>query len=100
MQYTLLLILIAAISSAVSGIAYTQTAPAESTGTAPPKYRAKFDAKFSAADRDADGALTKGEAQAAGWQRLVDHFDGIDTNKDGKVTRDEIRAFLRSRLSS
>lgn len=82
-----------------SAAAYTQAAHGDAT--APPKrYLSKFDSQFNAADKDGDGALTREEAANAGMGRIVDNFDRIDTNHDGKVTRDEIRAMIRSRLSS
>lgn len=61
-------------------------------------HRSRFDEHFKAADKDGDDALTKAEAEAAGMGRIVRHFDRIDGNKDGKVTRDELRATIPSRL--
>ena len=60
------------------------------------KMAQRFDAKFKAADKDGDGALTKEEAQA-GMPRLAKNFDQIDANHDGKVTEDEIRAYMKAR---
>lgn len=82
-----------------SGLAYTQSVPATapSATAKPPRYLAKFEERFRAADKDGDGALTKEEAKAAGLDRIVDHFEQIDANKDGKVTIDELRDALRSR---
>ena len=57
----------------------------------------KFDKKFKAADKDNDGALTKAEAEAAKLRHVVERFDQLDTNKDGKVTRDELRAGMQKR---
>jgi Ca2+-binding EF-hand superfamily protein len=59
----------------------------------------RFDEQFKAADKDRDGILTRAEAEAAGMGRIVRHFDRIDGNKDGKVTRDELRAVVRIGLS-
>ena len=56
----------------------------------------RFDAKFKAADKDGDGALTKEEAQA-GMPHLAKNFDQIDANHDGKITEDEIRAYMKAR---
>jgi Ca2+-binding EF-hand superfamily protein len=94
-------ILLCAMFGAVfgSGLAYTQSIPATVQSSPPkqPRYLAKFEERFKAADKDGDGALTKEEAKAAGLNRLVDHFDQVDANHDGKVTIDELRDALRSR---
>ncbi|MHA6894370.1 EF-hand domain-containing protein [Ralstonia pseudosolanacearum] len=60
------------------------------------KMQARLDAKFKAADKNGDGALTREEMQA-GLPKLAKHFDEIDANHDGKVTEDEIRAFMKAR---
>ncbi len=43
------------------------------------------------ADTNGDGLVSKAEAQAN--PRLAKNFDAIDTNKDGQLSRDEMRAF-------
>lgn len=48
--------------------------------------------RLKAADKDGDGAISKAEADAAGLKGLSAHFDKLDANKDGKVTREELRA--------
>lgn len=60
------------------------------------KMAQRFDAKFKAADKNGDGALTKDEVQA-GMPRLAKNFDKIDANHDGKITEDEIRAYMKAR---
>ncbi len=40
------------------------------------------------ADKDKDGRITLAEAEAMALQ----HFDELDSNKDGQVTREERRA--------
>lgn len=60
------------------------------------KMQARLNAKFKAADKNGDGALTREEMQA-GLPKLAKHFDEIDANHDGKVTEDEIRAFMKAR---
>lgn len=99
MRYTLFLALVAAISSTISGIAHTQTSDPPAAPKRP-RYLAGFDARFTSADADGDGALSLKEAQAAGLSRIVDNFDRLDANKDGKVTRGEIRALILGRISS
>lgn len=66
----------------------------------PLRYLAKFDERFKAADKDGDGALSRTEAENAQMERVVTHFGKLDLNGDGKLTREEVRALLRSRLSS
>lgn len=43
--------------------------------------------------QDAPLALTKSQAQAAGMTNVVLHFEQIDLNGDGLVTRDELRSY-------
>jgi hypothetical protein len=47
--------------------------------------------RMKAADKDGDGAISKAEADAAGLKGLSKNFDKIDANKDGKITREEMR---------
>ncbi|MDI5928063.1 EF-hand domain-containing protein [Rhizobium leguminosarum] len=46
---------------------------------------------FAVADADGDGALSFEEVTAI-HKRI---FDSVDANKDGKVTTDELQAFIR-----
>jgi Ca2+-binding EF-hand superfamily protein len=98
MQSTFLLMLAAALFG--GGMAIAQSATEKAPENKVPKYLAKFDEQFRSADKDGDGGLTRAEAESAHMSRIVDNFDRLDVNKDGKVTRDEIRALLRNRLSS
>ncbi|WP_211097203.1 MULTISPECIES: EF-hand domain-containing protein [Oxalobacteraceae] len=97
MQSTFLLMVGAAVFGASMAVAQSATEPA---APRKPHFLARFDEQFKAADKDGDGALSRTEAEAANWGRLTDNFDRLDTNKDGKVTRDEIRALVRQRVSS
>jgi hypothetical protein len=47
--------------------------------------------RLKAADKDGDGAISKAEADAAGMKGLSKNFDKVDANKDGKVSREEMR---------
>ena len=51
----------------------------------------RFDEQFKAADKNGDGSLSKEEAEQ-GMPMLAKHFDEIDTNKDGLVSVDELKA--------
>ena len=53
--------------------------------------KAQFEQRFKRADADGNGAISRAEAQKA-MPRLARHFDRIDANKDGQVTREEIAA--------
>jgi Ca2+-binding EF-hand superfamily protein len=46
-------------------------------------------------DTNADGRITKAELDAS----LRTRFDGLDANKDGSVTRDEMQAAMQARLA-
>lgn len=52
----------------------------------------EFAARFKAADKDGDGALTRQEAEAGKMPMVAKHFDQIDTNHDGKITPEEMQA--------
>ena len=96
----------------ITAAAWAQTPPAaneERRGGASPergdqmeKRRAemkqRFDTDFKKADADGDGALSKAEAEKS-MPRLAKDFDAIDTNKDGKLTQDEIRARRQARMA-
>ena len=55
------------------------------------EHQAKFDERFKKADADGNGAISRAEAEKA-MPRLARHFDRIDANKDGQVTREEMAA--------
>jgi Ca2+-binding EF-hand superfamily protein len=55
--------------------------------------RQKLEARFSAADVDHDGKLTRTEAQA-GMPRVASYFDAIDTGHRGYVTLEQIEQFV------
>ena len=97
MHYILLSMLVGALFGGSMAIAQSSNAPSENKKH---RYIAKFDEQFKAADKDGDGALTKTEAESAQMARIVDNFDRLDANRDGKVTRGEVRALVRGRLSS
>lgn len=97
MQYLLMSMLAGALFG--GGMAIAQSPADPPTETKKPRYLAKFDEEFKAADKDSDGGLTRAEAESARMGRVVDNFDKLDADKDGKVTRTEIRALVRGRLT-
>lgn len=54
--------------------------------------RAGADEMFKKADSDGDGVLSEDEAARAS-PMLAQNFAAMDTNRDGQLTRDEIRAY-------
>jgi len=56
------------------------------------KHREQRDARFKAADKDGDGALSRQEAEEAAREKVARMFERLDTNKDGKLTPEEMRA--------
>ena len=61
----------------------------------PEKCRAEraaaMDKRFKSADADGNGMISRAEAEKA-MPRLVRHFERVDANKDGQVTREEMAA--------
>lgn len=51
--------------------------------------QARFEQRFKTADADGNGMISRAEAEKA-MPRLMRHFDRVDTNKDGQISRDEI----------
>jgi Ca2+-binding EF-hand superfamily protein len=47
--------------------------------------------RLKAADTNGDGLISR--AEAAALPRIAKHFDEIDANKDGQVSKEELRAF-------
>jgi Ca2+-binding EF-hand superfamily protein len=73
-------------------------APAQKTPEQKREARAEWEARFKAADKNGDGGLSKAELEASmDFRSISRNFDAMDTNKDGKVTRDEYRAWGKAR---
>lgn len=56
--------------------------------------------KFANADVNKDKALSQSEACAGKTPRICKNFAAIDANKDGLVTRGEIRAHKNARRAA
>lgn len=56
------------------------------------KMRADLQKRFTAADTNADGRLSRDEARA-GMPRVYRSFDAIDAEKTGAITLEQILAF-------
>jgi hypothetical protein len=110
MHKSALVVLIAALSAAVPALsqtAATQSAPAKVDTSktfgpaAPPDTAADrsrvanlMQQRFKNADADHDGFLTRQEAQR--MPLVAHHFDEIDAKHTGKVSLDEITAYVQS----
>jgi len=58
--------------------------------------QAKRDERFTKADANKDGKLTREEAEK-GMPGVARRFDQIDTNKDGVITKEELAAAGKAR---
>lgn len=83
-----------AASAALATLAVCLTSVAFAQQSAPgaerPMHAQRME-NFKAADSDKDGQISKAEADKS-MPRLAAHFDKLDTNKDGKLSADELRA--------
>ena len=55
---------------------------------------AQLTERFKAADKDGDGKLTQKEAEDGGMTRLARFFSRVDTDGDGYVSFDQLKARL------
>lgn len=63
----------------------------------PSLAQAKPGGKGKKLDTNGDGVVTYAEAEAAGAERFLEHFDSIDANGNGEVTREEVKAHHQQR---
>jgi hypothetical protein len=83
-------VLAAVVALALAPVVYAQSKPP--SGSPPSATTQGADeAKFKAADKNGNGALEGAETDA-----YKANMTRIDTNKDGKVTREEFLAALKS----
>ena len=61
--------------------------------------RGRFDALFLAADANGDGALSREEA-AQRLPRVARKFDRVDADRDGRLTLEEMHAWLAARRAA
>lgn len=63
------------------------------------KMRADLQKRFTAADTNTDGRLSRDEAKA-GMPRVYRNFDAIDKQKTGTLTLEQIAAFAEKQSGS
>lgn len=70
--------------------------PAATTGaTLQERALQKLQAKFSEADSNNTGTVTKAQAQQAGFGFVANNFEQIDVNHAGRVSFDNVKAYMR-----
>ena len=72
-------------------------APAPQGAALRAQVERKLKAGFDKADVNHSGTVTREQARAAGLGYVVKHFDGIDRQRAGAVSFDDVKHFLRSR---
>ena len=60
--------------------------------------KAEFDKRFTEADADHDGKLSREEAKK--MPRIAEHFDEIDSAKTGFITKDQVMAFTKKQMAA
>jgi Ca2+-binding EF-hand superfamily protein len=61
--------------------------------------QAQFEAEFKAADTNGDGGLSQEElakTPEGQFKSIKNNFEKMDTNKDGKVTIDEMEKWIKN----
>jgi Ca2+-binding EF-hand superfamily protein len=79
--------------------ALSLSACAATGGSRSQKIADKAQERFSAADTNHDGYLSRDEA-TQGTPRLAAHFDEIDGDHDGRLSKQEIIAYIQQRRGS
>lgn len=53
----------------------------------------KMRERIKVADADGNGAISSNEANDAGLDKIIQHFDKIDSNGDDEITKQELKNF-------
>lgn len=62
------------------------------------QFQARLAERFDAADQDKDGWVTRAEAEA-GMPFVARHFDKMDPQAKGRLSRDDILAYIATRAA-
>ncbi|UPT66515.1 MAG: hypothetical protein M0D57_18980 [Sphingobacteriales bacterium JAD_PAG50586_3] len=76
--------------------AKTGAATTAPTSTAPKKDRDNF----KEMDKDGDGKLSKAEVDGSDRKGFIKNFGTADTNADGFITKDELKAYKANRKAT
>ena len=83
--------------SAFSGLPSFSNAQTGLNGVA--KSVREIDKNFDVADKNHDGKLTREEAQSGSTPMIANHFDAIDVDHKGYVTKANVNAFIQRNLT-
>jgi len=53
--------------------------------------------KVKEADTDGNGSISYDEANAAGLEKLIEHFEKVDADGDGEVTKEEMKEMRKAK---
>jgi Ca2+-binding EF-hand superfamily protein len=99
-----ILTLVALTTLATAGAyAQTPTKAGTTTTTAPvstPSKKGGDKDNFKEMDKDNDGKLSKVEVDGSDRKHIKKDFATIDTNADGFITKDELKAYKSTRQST
>ena len=82
-----------------SSLALAQTGDMQSKMQRAKEAKAELEKKFSDADANGDGKLTRDEANGK-MPRIYQSFDEIDTGKNGYVTLEQVQDFAKAKLKA
>jgi Ca2+-binding EF-hand superfamily protein len=92
---------VVALALAATGLpTLAQTSAPKKTKEERQAAKDKYEAQFKAADTNGDGGLSKEElSKSKDHGVIMKNFDAMDTDKDGKVTMAEHRAWLKAKAA-
>jgi len=87
------LILASTLAFAAAPAFAADTSATDSDSSVTQKVKDLMKSKFSKADKDGDGTLTREEAREL--SKVGPNFDAIDTDKDASVSREEVKDYAK-----
>ena len=80
----------------VKAAARVAATPAAAGASLQERALQKLQAKFSEADSNHTGSVTKAQAQQAGFGFVANNFEQIDVSRAGRVTFDNVKSYMRA----